>query len=328
MAKRIRLPSELTHPVVTHDPSVGAAFLAGVDPRGTWTLQLGRETRPKHWNKMQLAGILGGLVGGGLVIPGVIGGVARVVPTLMTRNARNLKSVLNAFTGGASDIYKRVWRAFAGSRALKRAAKEHRALTPKELEAVKRGITSNVTIGEAADKLLGAKTFSPADTIEAVKKLARPNTVITPEMAEPVVKALRKGSLTGALAIGGAGGVTGFSAFKQYNLGQKLREEQADAKKRVQKAHRMGLYTPVPNQEKLSAMLNELVKKSVTVHPIPPHSSLTARSEFVTKKRYKPKPPNPITTEEQTTLDNMHAGSSHSAQRQTEAHKRGRTTLT
>ena len=58
-----------------------------------------------------------------------------------------------------------------------------------------------------------------------------------------------------------------------------------------------------------------------------PFSSLTARSDFIANKKYKPEAPNPLTSEEQATLNRLLAGMSRSSARVVGAHRQGRKSI-
>lgn len=58
-----------------------------------------------------------------------------------------------------------------------------------------------------------------------------------------------------------------------------------------------------------------------------PFSSLTARADFIANKKYKPEAPNPLTSEEQATLDRLLAGMSKSRARVVGAHRGGRKSI-
>jgi len=75
-------------------------------------------------------------------------------------------------------------------------------------------------------------------------------------------------------------------------------------------AHRLG-----------QALGSSFVKSAV------PFSSLTARSEFIANKKYKPQAPNPLTSEEQALLERLLAGMSRSSARVVGAHRQGRTSV-
>ena len=64
-----------------------------------------------------------------------------------------------------------------------------------------------------------------------------------------------------------------------------------------------------------------LVKSAV------PLSSLTARSDFIANKKYKPQTPNPLTSEEQRLLERLLAGMSRSRARVVGAHRQGRKSI-
>lgn len=55
-----------------------------------------------------------------------------------------------------------------------------------------------------------------------------------------------------------------------------------------------------------------------------PFSSLTAVSDFIANRKYKPKPPNPYTSDEQQLINQLLAGMSRSRARVVDASRRAR----
>lgn len=430
--RAVKLPPDLAVDVPTDEPpSYLSSFLAGVDPRGTWTLDLGRRTPAKHYAPMQTLGTVGGFLGGAAVVPGIISGLAHAIPTLLGRGG--LGAAAQAFGRGAIGPYKGLWNAVRARSALKSALKGKRALTQAERDLITKSIEQNVPIGAvtkhlrsqlsdptsaaalkamqqhaniapkvakpmldalkqfanvpSVDILLGylERGISPPahivnQVMSAAKQQATPQAVaalqqligmtpdvfkpvaaavrakipsarkvlsqfqklqagapISEDMANPLLKELGKGIAMGSMGLGFAGGITGYSAYKQYALGQQLRKEQQEAAQRVVEAYRrgrMGKYS----SERLMLVKRALEKDkhepfgklapdALTTYAPQPLTSLTARSDYAANEKYEPRSSNPLTAQEQAALDMLYGGMSKSRQRVVDAHKRGRTTL-
>jgi len=71
-----------------------------------------------------------------------------------------------------------------------------------------------------------------------------------------------------------------------------------------------------------------IAKRALQQYDPAPLSSLTARSDFAVNEKYAPKPPKQPTSKNQAAIDKAYEELPPSAKRVTDAHKRGRTTLT
>lgn len=309
------LPADLMRPVTTEQPSYLKTFAGGLDPRGTVTLELGRRTDPKYYTRMQTLGTVGGALGGGLLIPGLVGAAAGGIAAL--RGGAGARKSLRAAWRSAADIYRRVWGAGKASRILQHAARTGKGLTAAERKAVQRAVSKNITLSDIWRQITrqSARPMPDLGTLLAQAERGRlPKAMTTPLIAE-----LRRGTLTGGLAIGGAGGISGYSAYKQYKLGQRLRRQEEAARRGAQQAYRRGMVIGK------TAGSDGMLKVSLLPQYDPvPMSSLTAVSDFAANRRFGPKAPNPLTSEEQATLENLLAGMSKSRARVVDARRRAR----
>ncbi len=328
LPRGVELPEDLKREVPTDNPALLKAFLAGVDPRGTVTMGLGHRTEPKHWGTMQALGVGGGLLGGSLVVPGILGGIAGLIPALIAR--KGPAALWQATRRGATDIYGKVWSAMRAAKALRRAAAGGRAATDIERGLIEKAIHRNVTLGDILSRVsrrLGNK-ISPwklarQPEIKRVKQMIAAGRKLDPESVKGLQEALDRGYARGLLAIGGAGGVTGYSAYKQYNLGQKARKARQQAREDAREAFGRGAMAGKYSSARLC-----LIKRALEQYDPVPFSGLTAKSDFIANRKHAPKEPNPLTKEEQERLGVLYENSSKSSQRVVDAHRRGRTTLT
>lgn len=96
---------------------------------------------------------------------------------------------------------------------------------------------------------------------------------------------------------------------------------------RVTRLSRVRAALPRAGERKIALVRGgKLIKAGLLPQYEPvPHSALTAMSDFIANRRYAPKAPNPLTSEEQATLENLLAGMSKSRARVVDAHRRART---
>jgi len=186
-------------------------FLAGADPVGLWTAEYGQEAeRAKvspatHGAKAGL-GVLGGILGGAVVLPTLVSGVAGAA-TGATRG-QLVSSIARGFLAGAK---KPIQQLVNGKRALNAlidaaASKEAKKLSGQEIKAIQ------FMIDDAAAPLKGAfKTTVPE--------------VMHPAWAKNAIPIVADGYKNGLLSLAAGGAMGGGGALIQYQRGRNVEKK-------------------------------------------------------------------------------------------------------
>lgn len=219
---------------------LGRAYVAGINPLGTTTVELGRETPEPTYAPMQAAGVLGGLTGGGILIPGATTG-AIAAYNAMKANAiagpGRKTSLTKAFLQGAVDPFKTLYRSAQGYKHLSRLAHRGVQMPP----AIERNLTDilakNMTLQQAAEAAKGISNV-PVDlpstlgphaltTAPGKKQLAdaAKQHIRSPQAARTLLPALRSKIIGGVTLLGVPALLAAYAAYKQYKMGQRLRRE-------------------------------------------------------------------------------------------------------
>lgn len=224
---------------------LGKAFLAGIDPLGTTTVELGRKTPESEYVPMQMASTLGGLVGGGLLVPGLLTGTAAVVPefrSMLMRQPAAGQGLGRQFLEGALNPYRTLWHGVHGYRDLRRMAQTGEAPAAAASERLANVLMKGTTIEQArsmASKYMpgatralskvapkGATADAIIDAVERRLRDPKTTAVARQTAAKAMLPQLSRRLAAGGMLIGLPALLAGYTAYKQYRLGQQLRREQ------------------------------------------------------------------------------------------------------
>jgi hypothetical protein len=220
---------------------IGRAFLSGIDPLGTGTMQLGQDTPESQYMPMQLAGVAGGLVGGGLLVPSALTGAAAVAPefrAILSQPASG-GGLARRFWQGAIRPYQSLWHGARGYRTLAQHARTGAALpaaASKQLAAtIMRGTSleqARNLVQQFAPQLTRAIPASARGSTDALvshvqQLLSNPATSAkTIRSAASTLKPqLGRSIAAGGMLIGIPALLAGYAAYKQYKLGQQVRSK-------------------------------------------------------------------------------------------------------
>ena len=221
------------------ESSLAQDFIAGVDPFGIYTSQYGQQAEQAGLSEKQhklktTVSALGGIAGGGVVVPTAVSGIASGITEaakgggpLSARLARAAKG----FVTGAQAPWKSLGSAFTARAAINRAARTPGGarLSDKEIKAIKNlmgGATLKSVFSTTSDpskgflsRLVGAKdTFSGLGAFATQGRLTQQ---LAQRAKAPISTGIKAG--VGGLAIGGA--VGGGGAAIQYRKGRQSEQK-------------------------------------------------------------------------------------------------------
>ena len=231
------------HRHINKRAGLGRAFLYGIDPLGTGTVNLGRTTPESEYAPMQLAGIAGGLVGGGLLVPAALTGTAAVVPefqSLLTQPAVG-SSFGRRFLQGAVAPYRNMWEGALGYRTLSQLGRTGAPLSPSAGQQLAKTIMRGMTLEQAQQfvkqhapnllQTLPANATRSAESLASHVQQLFSNPATSAKTLKSVATTLRpqlgRSLAAGGMLIGIPALLAGYAAYKQYKLGQQLRSEAA-----------------------------------------------------------------------------------------------------
>lgn len=185
-------------------------FAAGVDPTGTYTTEYGMSDvgTDTSTGARRGVGVLGGLIGGGLVVPSAISGLMHA-PT-----GKGVMGKVKAFGEGFMHPSKEIVQGIKAKRILHRAPKV--GITKEEMRFL-------------GDK---AKSQSPVGLSSRIWEM-QANRGLTPQQYRALPKAairdvetyLGQGIKDTAIGMGLGGAFSGGSAYAQYGKGRNMGEQ-------------------------------------------------------------------------------------------------------
>lgn len=210
--------------------SYAREFVAGVDPFGFWTSRLGQEAERRGTSEAdhrarQVVGTVGGLAGGGLLIPSAISGVIGGVGGISGGAKGMARGAVEGFkkpVQGLLSLHRTrglVNRAYESSKAIP---------TKVELDAMK-NLMGEVPVGELAG-VAKDKAVSSAPKLrkaqQVINKLQRGGNVpVTANRAKELDEALSVPTRKILSGIGMGAGVGGLGAYAQYGKGRQMEQE-------------------------------------------------------------------------------------------------------
>ena len=209
---------------------LGESFLAGVNPLGTSTVELGRQTDRSAYAPMQAASVLGGLAGGGLLIPGALGGLSALT---QKRPGGFTEPLWRTMWEGAKKPFVDTYKAARGYGALRNYARKGIAPTADQQKLVSDLIMKNTSIADAQQAL---KKMKWTDKLRASYGAIRGKPVqMSQSLARSAMPAVRGALMRGGMFLGIPALISGLAAYTQYSMGQNLREKQRKERERTER---------------------------------------------------------------------------------------------
>ena len=206
---------------------LGSSFLAGINPLGTSTVELGRGTKERDYAPMQTAGVLGGLVGGGVLLPGAVSGAMNVAQNMRSASGALRSPTIKTFWEGAKRPFVNMYEGVKGYGLLSDYANKGITPTPAQQRQLSNLIMKNTSLESAAKAFRGMtplKKLRTAVTAGVGAFTGKPQ--ISRSLATTAMPVIKKGLIGAGFGIGLPAAVTALAAYTQYRLGQKLRRKQ------------------------------------------------------------------------------------------------------
>jgi hypothetical protein len=232
-----RMSATIREAAIVKIAQLGRAFVEGLNPLGTGTVDLGRETEEEAYTPMQTAGMLGGLVGGGVLLPAGVMGMSNLIQKARAPGAAGTVAPLaKTFWEGAKRPFVDIYQGIKGYGSLKRLANQGIAPTAAQQANLSKMIMKNTTLQQASDMF---KKMGPWQKFKTgIGMVGGKAPVLTRSMAQTALPMVRKGLATAGIGLGIPAVLSAVAAYTQYRLGQKYkkqkREEQARAAQQAQ----------------------------------------------------------------------------------------------
>lgn len=212
-------------------------FAGGIDPFGTFTSQYGQSAQregvsKQEHSKKRAVSTVGGLVGGGILLPGAISGTIDAAKglarqgTVSQRLGRGVTGAVRGFKAPFQGLH----RAYKTKRALSSAAQGER-LNSSQIQGVK-NILGKTSITDAAAAAGGQPVGGVSGLLAGLKskKVLRnlDRGIISPELAAQAAPKVQGAINEGVATLGMGAGVGGLGAYVQYGKG-------VDAEKKFQR---------------------------------------------------------------------------------------------
>lgn len=233
--KKARIANAMAKKAGAPQPPVSTKtqdFVAGLDPFGMLTSQYGQRAQragiseQEHAKKRRI-GTVGGLVGGGIMLPAAISGTISGAGALGGGGSvgQRLARAGSAALSGATKPFRGLYQAAKAQRALGQAAQGQR-LDPKQIEALK-SIAGQARIGDVVGQSKApGRLGSMLGALKARKELARlEKGYVNPEVAKALQPQIRAAAGEGLATLGMGAGVGGLGAYVQYGKGREAEKD-------------------------------------------------------------------------------------------------------